>query len=110
MPTGNKAGTQSLRNQLAQVLWRLRALSRSGLPLNQTLDCLAALKRHGGGCFDYIRVTVTTPEDDDATHILKFALDREKLRGAVGVSTAAHCSHLLRVAGKGQAHASHPLP
>jgi hypothetical protein len=102
MPIGNKAGTQTLRNQLAQVLRRLRALSRSGLPLTQTLDSLAALKQHGGGCFDYIRVNVVRPEHNAAQYVLKFALDRERLRAAAGVNTAAHCPQLARVAGKGR--------
>ena len=61
------------------------------VPLSEMLDHVAALKRHAGGCFEFVRITITPVDENRSVHVLKFAVDREKLRAAVDVNTAVHC-------------------
>jgi len=68
-----------VRSEVAQLLRRMRALRKSGLPLQNLLDELSVLQSNSANALRYVNFMVTRPDAPNEPPRLIFQLSKERL-------------------------------
>lgn len=71
-----------VRSEVAQVLRRMRALRKSGLPLQNLLDELSVLQSNFANALRYVNFMVTRPDTPTEPPRLSFQISKERLSKA----------------------------
>lgn len=74
--------TAMRRRRLARLLWKLRALRRSGPPRDQLLLRIGAAKKEAGRAYGFVHLRLPKEGEEVSRQTFTFALDKEKLQKA----------------------------
>ncbi len=71
--------TAMRRRRLARLLWKLRAMRRSGPPRDQLLLRIGAAKKEAGRAYGFVRLRLPKEGEEVTGKTFTFALDKDKL-------------------------------
>jgi len=80
---GRRAKEMAIRRKkLARLLWKLRAMRRSGPPRDQLLMRIGAAKTEAGRAYGFVKITLPDEGQEVTRQNFTFRLDRKKLAEA----------------------------
>jgi hypothetical protein len=80
---GRQAKERAMRRRrLARLLWKLRAMRRSGPPRDQLLLRIGAAKKEAGRAYHFVRIQLPKEGEEVTRESFRFGLRKDKLRAA----------------------------